>query len=421
MIIITSVELAKFSIFLHRFHYSCITFQEDILRFHESAMRKKRQTLDQQKWLKVLVALLDIYDAVRKAPSSCLSNSMIKKICRLLDETIPNFSPALYFPQRRVLAYRIQPAASSLHDTNLIVIDDIDDFLALMAALELDLKKGMSTPLTEIDVLHEPFFERRDSKSIEYLLRFDSILGDEKLKNYLCIAGEEIQTDPARVADRAVPKGQDKAFKSRLWKDALREMSGNVNEGDFNNPNYYETFDARPNKGSSLAILLIKDGNMSTPGYPDPINRFTDVIRYTLVKYLYLHGSLDRIKICKTCGRLFPERKYGFGIFCSVRCRGSHHVEKEAEQVKKCRDRQNALLRRVYDRPIYDGPKTKEDLKQEHMKKKRPEFRSYLGKYDCQACEEQYPPGDCPVLHRKNPLFAERRAQQKAARSKSKN
>lgn len=413
---ITSIELAKFSIFLHRFHYSCISCQEDILRFYELAMRKKRQTLDQRKWLKVLVALLDIYDAVRKAPSSCLSNSMIKKICRLLDETIPNFSPAVYFPQRRFLAYRIQPVASSLHDTDLIVFDDIDDFLALMAALKLDLKKGVNSPLTEIDVLHEPFFERRDSKSIEYVLRFNSIHGDERLKNYLCIAGEEIQTDPARVADRAVPKVQGKAFNRRSWKDALREMSGTVNEGDFNNPNYYETFDARPNKGSSLAILLIKDGNITTPGYPEPINRFTDVIRYTLVKYLYLHGSLDRIKICKTCDRLFPERKYGFGIFCSDHCRGSHHVEKEAEQVKECRDRQNAVLRRVYDRPI-----TEEDLKQEHMKKKRTEFRSYLGKYDCQGCEERHDSGECPILHRKNPLFAERRAQQKAARSKSKN
>lgn len=386
------------------------------MRFYESAMRKKRQTLDQKKWLKVLVALLDIYDAVRKDPSSCLSNSIIKKICRLLDPTIPNFSPAVYFPQGRFVAYRIQPAASSLYGTDLIVLDDLDDFLALMGALESDLKEGIFTPLTEIDITSEAFFERRDSKPLEYFRHFDIVRGNvELLQHYLRIIDGEIQKGSVYAEGRAILANQDKARQRQSWEDAIREMGVDVNEKDFNDFNYYEMFDAREYEGSSLASLLIgKDGNVGTPGYPDPVSRFTDVVRYILVKYMYLHGSLDRIKICKTCGRLFPKRTYGFGVFCSDRCRFSHHVEKEPEQVKECRDRQNAVLRRVFDRPI-----TEEDLKQEHKKKKRTEVRSYLGKYDCQACEEQHTSGDCPVLHRKNPLFAKRRAELKAARSKS--
>jgi hypothetical protein len=308
-------------------------------------------------------ALIDFYYALKSSPQqSWSSQALLDSMGYFLQQSIPNFSPSLYIPEHRFFCYRIYPDSRAII-YDVILVSDLEDFLDFMETLVGILRSGERTLFQDIDLWHEDFGIRTDSKNIYFY---------EPIRQVLSQSGTETKMDFATLDKRV------RDF-SEYHKISMKDFVGD----------YYEIFDysVKPN----LKTLIPKQTTyepITTPGYLKLVCSLMDAVRYTLVKYHHHFGSLERIKICGSCGKLFLEKKYGSGTYCSDYCRLHHSIESEDPKKYSCRNRQNTWLgRQNYHESVTDRPES-------------------VKKGDCSTCDRSadgIASGECPVLLRKNP------------------
>jgi hypothetical protein len=164
-------------------------------------------------------------------------------------------------------------------------------------------------------------------------------------------------------------------------------------------PNHFESFRIRvhysdddPDSDDDPGVFRLERGSrISSLGYFTPKAGFIHVIKYLLVKYQYLFGSFERIKICKQCEKLFIEKQLGAGMYCGGTCRKRHYDSLQPKEKRLCRERQNWWIR--YRHLFHRWP------------------RGFtLQKDDCLNCPGTVESGRCPLLIKKNKRIFEKYA-----------
>ena len=169
-------------------------------------------------------------------------------------------------------------------------------------------------------------------------------------------------------------------------------------DSDLNSPPiFYEIFHVGAGSDSELSdVLFTTDLSMDPNEDPQIMSpkdgtrtSFIGVVRYFFVKYYMVFGSFDRLKLCKSCEKLFLEKKLGHREFCSGLCRKKYHDALQSPEKRLCRERQNSWIR--YQFNFHKVLKTKHKL-----------MRFTVQKFECETCKKCLESGDCQVLRDKN-------------------
>lgn len=91
---------------------------------------------------------------------------------------------------------------------------------------------------------------------------------------------------------------------------------------------------------TSSRVKMIK--HFSSP----EINNFRKLVYYIIIHFHIEFDGLERLKICKNCGKLFFEKKIGARQYCGNPCRKRRYDASEDVKKKRCRDRQNQWAER---------------------------------------------------------------------------
>jgi len=344
---------------------------------------------------------------------------VIKLLANLFHKTIPNFSPCKFFSNPPFFHYRLFHEFICF-ETPKGKSHPFQKLIALMDALHSHCKARSCNICTfiplEINKVTREYYAHKKSK----VRVTRSVYGMVKENNNYRGPHKEIgkhgnEADYPWVYN-AVPENNDHkseaAGKDFFWMN-YDDTIGNIHKikhirkdvecrimpkggsDDYQSetvlkdvnaaPPYYEIFEVR-----SSSVQGWKDAfpdtnptkrTVSSPGYLNKETDFFDVIKYILVKYFSLFGSFDRIKVCKNCNRMFLEKKYGYSIYCSDKCRVNFNVASEPKEIIRCRARQNRWLGRKLLTP------------------------DTIKKDDCENCQEQKSKlkgGTCPKVQEKN-------------------
>jgi predicted nucleic acid-binding Zn ribbon protein len=164
-------------------------------------------------------------------------------------------------------------------------------------------------------------------------------------------------------------------------------------------PRYGEVFNIEYNFKTEFADALWDDAPVTAPKANTSISIIT-VMRYMLVKYVSLAGSLSRFTTCNVCGALIFQNIRDDKMTCSSRCRARASRQKIPEKEKnmlKCRRRQNTwVTSKVLNHEVF---RKKENLDIEPQTLNAAECRDL-----CYISGDEYPDrGKCLILQSKNP------------------
>lgn len=315
------------------------------------------------------------------------SLAAIRKLTSFLGSAIPNFLPCLCFPQFHFFYYRFYPPRDAsnriddrtTYDFHVLTISDFTEFIQIMEAVEEDRKNDVTDFFSFTECSYDDFWHVFRSKSVQYLMPLYRLTEKMKDRNDIIVLdGEGI------IEYGGKPK-------TKIKGDSIQQFAFkycrnlNITLADFTDRDkYFESFDYNGNRESAVsrhfAETKVSDYKpTTTPGYKKQISDLSEATKFLLVKYGFLFGSFDRIKICKNCGKLFFEKKKGAGTFCGDGCRLHRHIELEDPKKHSCRNRQNRWLGRRFSTP------------------------DYVGKDECESCSEwKTQSGSCPILTKKN-------------------
>lgn len=300
--------------------------------------------------------IFDLFHYISKVnEKSYYTENAIHLIAKLCHKTIPNFSPCAYFTSSASFHYRCRYESLNLKKRESVLgieRSGLKDFVTIISALIEDQKCGIDDLLIINDIIHETHGYRY-LKGSEYGDWIERINPDHNVPD-LIIGSRSfsakykfpyINDDPVcEINDVKIGDGLQESWSQYA-----------LTTKDLNDPPFqYELFKVTYNPDSNFFKSLGKKSayeTISSPGHSDLSTYFPDFIIYVLVKYISLFGSLDRIKVCKNCGNLFFETKYGHGIFCNDICRVNYHVASEHGDIIRCRARQNRWLERKLNIP----------------------------------------------------------------------
>jgi hypothetical protein len=308
---------------------------------------------------------------------------VIMLLARLFHKTIPNFSPCEFFSNPPFFHYR--RALEFIHFEKPIgKSNPFQEFIEIVDAL----KSGLDIPnLFNITKVTREYYAYKKSKirahRKDYEMAVDS--GPDYRGPHKEIGKHENENEYPWVYG-ADPKNIERGSKSAIsdfpWMN-YDDTMGHIHKltyvkedvncrimpiinglSDYTSETVLKDLNAPPPyydliKFTCIPISIsryfrpseVVSSIVSSPGYLKEKTDFIDVIKYILVKYVSLFGSFNRIKVCKNCGKLFLEKKYGHGIFCNTLCRVNFHIESEDKNIFRCRARQNRWAERNLTRP----------------------------------------------------------------------
>jgi len=321
-----------------------------------------RFTIEQKRISEAMKLLIDLYYRFLKTDEKdWFSDEIIQLVAKMFDLTIPNFSPCLYIQKSSKFRFRGKNEGIRISKFQ------IKDFLKLMDAFHGDISEEISS------------FFRLSERIVKTQVRAD-------LNTLSHFKHNKIENMPLCKIIHPVSEQADTETQSEYYKTIYMTL----NEP----PNEYESFRLQVMSDCALDNEFIpKNGAIiSCPGYIEQEIPFIEAVQYLLVKYQFLLGSFERVKVCKQCCKLFVEKKLGAGQYCNGTCRKTHFDSMQPEEKRLCRERQNAWIR--YRELHYYWPKVYN-----------------IQKDDCLSCSDIVESGDCPVLIKKNKRSFEKYAQ----------
>ena len=323
---------------------------------------------EQKQTASAMILLIELYYFFLESDRrERFSTPVIEKVAAFLDLTIPNFSPCLYF--RHPSCFRYRNAGEEISYRN----EHIDATIEVIGELSANLKHNNLKWFN----IYGRIVERRQILETEATSGNQSVSKKEDLLE---------ETSPiCRIID-PLPKDADPKQSDEYH--ALRNATLN------RPPEYFESFQLTVNSSDSdlIGFLPESDGRISSPGHINEKAGFIHAVKYLLVKYQYLFGSFERLKVCNHCGKLFFEKKLGAGLYCSSLCRKKYFDSLQPPEKRKCRERQNGWIRYRHLFHGWDRPFT-------------------LQKDDCLSCSGTTVSGKCPELIKKNKTAFERYAE----------
>lgn len=319
-----------------------------------------RFTIEQKKYSEAMKLLIDLYYRFSETDrEQWFSDATIQLVAKIFNLTIPNFSPCLYIQEYSMFRFRNPDEKLRISEVQ------IEDFLSFMNAIHTDISNGIH----RFFELEERIVKTQIKENINTSSNGEQIEATEhsKIKNMpLC---------------KIIPPVSKEAG-TKTQNEYLYAINMRLNDP----PDEYESFRLMVNRDCALdEEFLLEDGlTISSPGYTYQDVFFRSVVKYILVKYQFLLGSFERIKICKQCEKLFLEKRFGAGEYCSGTCRKKHHDSLQVPEIRKCRERQNAWIRYKY-KNIVKLPKV-----------------YYLNRDECEVCTGGVKGGDCLALKNKN-------------------
>ena len=324
-----------------------------------------RFTTEQKKISEAMKLLIDLYYRfLESGQKDLFSDEIIQLIAKIFDLTIPNFSPCLYIRKSSIFRFRGRDERIRISETQ------INDFIIFLNLIHTDISKGIRS-FFRISERIVRTHERTYINTLSYIQQIERV-DHNKTKDM----------PPCKII-QPIPEEADDKTKSE-YNDTIYMT---LNEP----PAEYESFVLQMNSDCALdKEFYLEDGAMiSCPGYIKPNISFTKTVKYLLVKYQFLFGSFERVKICKQCSKLFVEKKLGAGEYCNGTCRKKHHDSLQPKEKRLCLGRQNKWINY-----------------QEIHKYWSKVFN--VQKDDCLNCTDIEETGKCPVLIKKNKRNFER-------------
>jgi hypothetical protein len=318
-----------------------------------------RFTKEQKKISEAMKLLIDLYYRfLETGQKDWFSDETIQLMARIFDLTIPNFSPCLYI--QNSLTFRFRGRDEKIRISKFMV----KDFKTFMNLIHTDISKGIRS-FFRISERIVRTHERTNINALSYVEEIESF-EHSKTKNM-----------PLCKIIQPIPEEADT--------ETLSEYLATINMALNEPPNEYESFHLSLISDCALneEFFLERDNMISCPGYIKPNISLTKTVKYLLVKYQFLFGSFERVKICKQCSKFFFEKKLGAKEYCNGTCRKKHHDSLCPREKRLCLGRQNAWIKY---REVND-------------------FWSKVfnvQKDDCLYCTNYVKGGKCPVLIKKN-------------------
>jgi len=171
-------------------------------------------------------------------------------------------------------------------------------------------------------------------------------------------------------------------------------------------PKYDERFEVIYHPDSLFAEALytaVLDDSPITNPQDSAETSFIKTVRYILVKFAFLNGSLNRIKVCLNCGTFLLQRKEGARRFCDDKCKNEYRKkcaekDKPADFIDSCKRNQNDWLHRTLRTHETFGDHAWLDIDYKEIKVTRKDCLTV-----CKA-GKKVPGGQCPVLRKNNAL-----------------
>jgi hypothetical protein len=319
-----------------------------------------RFTSEQKNISEAVKLMIDLYYYLKDAKQeSWFSDKVIEMVSKMLGLTIPNFYPCLYFQKYSYFRFREKEEKVSLLKSHLAV------FIEFIDAIKNDIGNGIHDIFKIVGMVQEI---RQSFEFTVQPMSFRKGSADVKFP---------VGTIQCRIVS---PLSEDADAKSQ---DEYLDLQLNA----LNQPCHkFESFQVSVNGDSHLYENLFeeKGGRISAIGYIRPDASFLHAIKFILVKYQYLMGSYERLKLCNQCEKLFLEKKIGSKEYCSPSCRKKYYDALQIPEIRKCRERQNAWIRYKY-KNIVLVPRI-----------------YYLHKDECDGCTGAVKGGDCKMLRNKN-------------------
>ena len=314
-----------------------------------------RLTKEQKNFGEAMRLLIELYYKFEETDrKDWYSNEIIVLISKVFALVFPNFRPCIYYQRLKMFRYGLPD------DEIRVKRSDIEIFIAIMKTIRTDISSGRVNlfQIKERVVSNQCTSQIRPS-SVAAKKITSRQTGLESLKPVTIISQHNIRT----------------GYKYR----GISLMPPNPSQVE------YDNYHLSGNRPSSLVEELFRDIGTKIwhPKFFSSSSSFKDVIRYLLVKYQYIFGSYERIKLCCQCGKLFFERKLGAGFYCSGTCRKRYYDALQPKGKRLCRERQNAWIR--YRQLFHNWPRV-----------------FTLQRDDCLNCSETVESGKCPALIRKN-------------------
>jgi hypothetical protein len=312
-----------------------------------------RFTIEQKNISGAMKLLIDLYHRFLETDEKdWFSDEIIHLMAKMFDLTIPNFSPCLYFQKSSKFRFREKNESIRLSEFQ------IKDFLTLMNAFHADISSGISS------------FFRFSERIVKTQVKAD-------LNTLSHVKHNTIENMPLCKIIHPISEDADTDSQSEYYDTIYMTLN--------DPPDEYESFRLQVMSDCALDNEFIPENGatVSCPGYTEAELPFMEAVQYLLVKYEYLLGSFERVKVCKQCRKLFVEKKLGAGQYCSDTCRKTHYDSMQPEEKRLCRERQNAWIR--YRGLFHYWPRV---------------FN--IQKDDCLNCQNIAESGKCPILIKKN-------------------
>ncbi len=252
-----------------------------------------RFTTEQKKFSEAMKLLINLYYRfLETGKEEWFSDATIQLVAKIFDLTIPNFSPCLYIREYSKFRFRGSNEGIRISEVH------IHDFLKFMKAIHTDISNRI------------PGFFEFSERIVRTQVRanLNTLPPVEQIES---VEHNKIKNMKGCKIIPPIPKEAD----TETLAEYLHTRNMTLNE----QPDEYESFRLLVTRDSALdKEFLLEDGaTISCPGYLKPEISFRSAVKYILVKYQFLFGSFERIKICKQCEKLFVEKKLGAREYCS--------------------------------------------------------------------------------------------------------
>lgn len=261
---------------------------------------------------------------------------IVDKMANLFYKTIPGFSQYQYCPSKPLFRF------GSGGEITVFKRRHLENFLTIMDALRDDLVKGdIKGDLIKVDSIR--YEVPRSPKG-------HSDLGGQtrRQKAAARFNWHQPQADPKyRSGDS--PTGE--VIVGSNSNDEVRQLFKKRSDSVGPSPDYGEKFEVTYHPDSLFADALytavLDDSPVENP-QDSAETSFIKAIRYIIIKFAALHGSLDRIKVCLNCGRFLFERKSKSQKFCQNKKKCENQYKKKLAKAgtiaAPCRKRQNEWI-----------------------------------------------------------------------------
>jgi hypothetical protein len=338
--------------------------------------RMARFTEEQSRFAEAMKLLISLYHKLKSLdPSSSkpqvgpipwFSEPLISELAEIFYQTIPNFSPCLYSVKYSSYRYR------SKDESIFVTTGGFQNFIAAMDALKEDISRKVTICFKVNEMITESHEKLDGSKEGGRPHKLQSKpVGKCKVTILPDIENSSLAQAPEKIRDFLDTYHQDlNKMPSSFDSFVLGLHDSSLFDVATTNYNLYSDNEDRR--------------HIFSPGYSKSRISISDAIIYILVKYQWLFGSFERVKICKQCEKLFLEKRLGIREFCGGTCRKRYNDSLQAPEKRLCRERQNQWI----------------TYKHNNLTGFPPVFR--LQKNDCAKCNGTAESGKCPMLIKKN-------------------